>query len=1400
MPQEANSGHVYNRTLDASARTSLSVIASLIPDGATVLDLGSGSGALGAYLAQTKGCTVDGLTYNAQEAELARPHYRSVEVANLETCDLLALMGNRRYEAIVCADVLEHIRNPDQVLAACRGLLNSNGQVILSIPNAAYGGLIAELLAGEFRYRDEGLLDRTHVRFYTRSSLLQLVRDNGLQVDALELIERPLPESEFATNIDALPPAVGRYLVSAPDALVYQFVLCCRPGNNNFDDQAVQAATSQAEFTAQLYVQRAGAWSEDAKLTRRGTIGLQRQTLTFALTATVDSVSGLRLDPADRPGYLYLYSMTLRADDQAVWRWSHDEADAMRTLESSVHGDIVFCPTWPGAGARALLMTGADPRFELPLSATVLAACRTAQNCVLDVELGWPMSADYLSAASLINPMLDQLCEVREQLEREQRVHSEILQDLRTEHAREQDAAVQRVMQMVKDDLGAHRQWQRTLDEHTELSANLRMQTQQLTRQNELLHAQLAQDAERARQEREQDAERAQQELAQSVARESALTEAIAIAQDQLSGRNAAIAQLTQRIEHAKSETEQLRGDIEARRVSEAELRSELDKRATQLAMLRSELLRTRDARDAAAAHIDWLKQSTVFRMTRPLIRAKMWLQGSPSNAATPQMITQHSGSGPAPQPTSGTVDVIVPVYKGLFDTQRCVTSALHSVNHTPMRMVIINDCSPDPEVTRWLREIAKQDSRITLLENEVNLGFVGTVNRGMSFGPANDVVLLNSDTEVANDWLDRLRRAAYCDARGGTVTPFSNNATICSYPKFCEENTLPEGYDTARLDHLFAQANPGEVVDVPTGVGFCMYIRRDCLDQVGLFDVANFGRGYGEENDFCRRAAGAGWRNLHALDTFVLHAGGVSFGNEKNERVMAAMQTLARLYPDYEPMVHAFIAQDPAAPARHKVDLALAAGVMNAEQLQSDARIAVLLVVHDRTGGTLRHVHELAQHLADTGRFYTLTPTGGGRVTLRQLDAQSALALEFSLPDEQEDLNHALRGLGIALVHYHHWLGHRDDVRELPARLGIPYDVTAHDYYAFCPQISLTDASNRYCGEEGVAQCTRCLSQCPAPGGVSIEQWRAQTHAFLLQARHVYAPSHDAAQRVERYLGRAVVVAPHTDLSAEQLATPGRPPRQLSSGEALRIAVIGALSPIKGADVLEDVAVLAGQRGAALEFHLIGYAYRHLKGAPNTPLTVHGAYEEDQLSGWLDRIQPDVLWFPAQWPETYSYTLSAAIASGLPIVATGLGAHAERLAGRAASWIEAWNASPEQWVSFFDGLRTTEFALPMGRSTRTEIAAPNAAAATTAPLWSYRSQYFAGLQRANEVPGIAQDFVLAHLPGRRHKNLSHRANDKTKGLLLHIVQNMRTRPAFSRLARAMPLRWQTRVKSWLLG
>jgi GT2 family glycosyltransferase len=267
-------------------------------------------------------------------------------------------------------------------------------------------------------------------------------------------------------------------------------------------------------------------------------------------------------------------------------------------------------------------------------------------------------------------------------------------------------------------------------------------------------------------------------------------------------------------------------------------------------------------------------------------------------------------------------IDVVVPVYKGLPQTRRCLDSVLANAQRAAFEVVVVDDASPEPDIAAWL-DALRGEGRITLVRNATNLGFVQSANRGMSLHAERDVVLLNSDTEVANDWLDRLCRNVYGQTDVGTATPFSNNATICSYPFEGWTGGVPGTLGLAALDRLFATVNAGRAVDLPTAVGFCMYIRRACIDRVGMFDAGRFGRGYGEENDFCLRAAAAGWRNILAADVFVFHEGAVSFSAERTALTASAGRTLEELHPEYIRNVRDFLARDPVAELRAAVDRA---------------------------------------------------------------------------------------------------------------------------------------------------------------------------------------------------------------------------------------------------------------------------------------------------------------------------------------------------------------------------------------------------------------------------------------------------------------------------------------------
>lgn len=290
-----------------------------------------------------------------------------------------------------------------------------------------------------------------------------------------------------------------------------------------------------------------------------------------------------------------------------------------------------------------------------------------------------------------------------------------------------------------------------------------------------------------------------------------------------------------------------------------------------------------------------------------------------PVPAAGPAAPSEQEWAQLPARPQGPTLDVIMPVYAGRAETLRALHRVLSARNATAFELVVVNDCSPDPEIVARLKDLAER-KLITLVTNASNRGFVASCNAAAALHPERDFILLNADTEVFGDWIDRLKAVADGAGDVATVTPMSNAATIVSYPVFLQDHHAPLEIGDGALDRLMAALGHAPV-EIPTGVGFCMYVRRRAWAELAGFNEHEFGRGYGEENDFCRRAAGRGWRHLAAPNVFIRHHSGRSFGAEKDARVRAAVDIVERLHPGYRRLIHQFIGADPLAAFRRQVD-----------------------------------------------------------------------------------------------------------------------------------------------------------------------------------------------------------------------------------------------------------------------------------------------------------------------------------------------------------------------------------------------------------------------------------------------------------------------------------------------
>lgn len=238
---------------------------------------------------------------------------------------------------------------------------------------------------------------------------------------------------------------------------------------------------------------------------------------------------------------------------------------------------------------------------------------------------------------------------------------------------------------------------------------------------------------------------------------------------------------------------------------------------------------------------------------------------------------------------TQSEVDIIVPVFNSPKYTQYCLQSIYARSGDVNYRLIIVNDGS-DSETTLLLRDFAEKKANCELLENQVNLGYTESVNIGMRKSNAPFVVLLNSDTEVPEKWLSGLLKCITSDKKIGVVGPLSNAASWQTVPKLLDENrqfcvnAIPEGVSVKEMASMVASVSLCHYPVVPFVNGFCFMIRREVIEKIGYMDSEAFPRGYGEENDYCLRAAHAGFNLAIADDVYVYHAKSKSFGHEQRK------------------------------------------------------------------------------------------------------------------------------------------------------------------------------------------------------------------------------------------------------------------------------------------------------------------------------------------------------------------------------------------------------------------------------------------------------------------------------------------------------------------------------------
>ena len=621
-------------------------------------------------------------------------------------------------------------------------------------------------------------------------------------------------------------------------------------------------------------------------------------------------------------------------------------------------------------------------------------------------------------------------------------------------------------------------------------------------------------------------------------------------------------------------------------------------------------------------------------------------------------------------------IDIIIPIFNG-FEFLENLFKTIHDTSMM-YRIIAIDDKSSDPRISKILDKYKSYYKNIQIIHNENNVGFTKSVNIGLNIAKESNhhAVIINTDVEVPHMWLERIIAPILYKKAVASVTPFTNSGTICSFPKFCYDNALFEGFSLEQIDEEFRKISP-EYPTLPTGVGFCMALNVSAIKEVGLFDDETFGKGYGEENDWCMRAINAGFINVQADNLFVYHKHGGSFPSEEKIELQKNNHiSLLKKYPNYDDIILRYCMADTLHTKRLYLQLKLINKIKNTH--------TILSFSHNLGGGAEYYLeNKKVEALHNKYKF----------ITVRYIQDQNIYTV--SLEYKEYRIKFTSKTLGIItdifkdideiiineLVTYPEIYDTMNMILKLKYTNNAKLIMRFHDFFSICPTVNLLNKNTIFCNVQSGDICNNCLKENPYNSYInfnSIEEWRDRWNYFFQHCDEITMFSKASKLLFEKVYNHQekITIVPHKIIPLSTVKVRNK------NDDSINIGIVGALNYAKGWHITNNIARLAETERTNIKIFHFGPIIKEINHSTFKHI---GKYNRDDLPSLLSSYKIDIIFISSVWPETFSYTTEEAISMGLPVVAFDIGAPPERLHNYDKGLVIPLGTSSEQVLAMIE-------------------------------------------------------------------------------------------------------------------